>query len=90
MALELVTMSTREFDRLDVIRRIFEKQVTQAKAGDILGLSAASASSSLINLGTAETALASSSRSMAVTTSGSKIVARAARSPAADAAARAT
>ena len=38
MATELVTMSTRELDRLDVIQRVLEHRLTQAKAGDVLGL----------------------------------------------------
>ncbi len=39
MALELVTMSTRELDVLDIIRKIHEQRLTQVKAGEILGLS---------------------------------------------------
>jgi hypothetical protein len=39
MALELVTMSTREIDRVDVVRRILEHRLTKAKAGELLGLS---------------------------------------------------
>jgi hypothetical protein len=33
MATELVTMSTREIDRLDVVRRVVERRLTQDKAG---------------------------------------------------------
>jgi len=40
MATELVTMSTRELDRLEIIRRILERRLTQTKAGELLGLSA--------------------------------------------------
>jgi predicted DNA-binding protein (UPF0251 family) len=40
MATELVTMSTRELDRLEIIRRVQERGLTQAKAGQLLGLSA--------------------------------------------------
>ena len=39
MALELVTMSTREIDVLDVIRKVHEQRLTQVKAGGLLGLS---------------------------------------------------
>ncbi len=40
MATELVTMSTRELDRLEIVRRVQERSLTQAKAGQLLGLSA--------------------------------------------------
>ena len=40
MALELVTMSTREIDRVDVVRRVLEHSLTKAKAGELVGLSA--------------------------------------------------
>lgn len=39
MAKELVTMSTKEIDRADVMRRVLEKRLTQVKAGRLLGLS---------------------------------------------------
>ncbi len=39
MAKELVTMSTKEIDRADVMRRVLEKRLTQVKAGKLLGLS---------------------------------------------------
>jgi hypothetical protein len=38
MAKELVTMSTREVDRLGVIRKVLERRLTQVKAGELLGL----------------------------------------------------
>jgi len=40
MALELVTMSTREIDRVDVVRRVLDRRLTKAKAGELLGLCA--------------------------------------------------
>jgi hypothetical protein len=36
---ELITMSAREVDRLDVVRRVLEGRLTQAKAGELTGLS---------------------------------------------------
>jgi hypothetical protein len=36
---ELVTMSAREVDRLDVVRSVVEGRLTQAKAGELTGLS---------------------------------------------------
>ena len=38
--MDLVTMSTRELDRLEVMRRVQEKRLTRVKAGALLGLSA--------------------------------------------------
>ncbi len=38
MATELVTMSTREIDRLDIVRRVVERRLTQEKAGELIGL----------------------------------------------------
>jgi predicted DNA-binding protein (UPF0251 family) len=35
----LVTMSTREFDRLEILRRVVERSVTQTKAAELMGLS---------------------------------------------------
>jgi hypothetical protein len=40
MALELVTMSKREIDRVDVVRRVLEHSLTKVKAGALVGLSA--------------------------------------------------
>src|SRR3569832_1195398 len=40
MTTELVTMSRKEIDRLEVIRRVFESRLTQVKAGQLMGLSA--------------------------------------------------
>jgi transposase len=36
---ELITMSSRELDRLEVVRRIRERRLTCAKAGELLGSS---------------------------------------------------
>jgi hypothetical protein len=38
MATEFVTMSTREIDRLYVVRRVVERRLTQDKAGELMGL----------------------------------------------------
>jgi transposase len=38
MATELVSMSRTEIDRLDVIRRVLERRLTQVKAAQLLGL----------------------------------------------------
>ena len=38
--MDLITMSTRELDRLEVMRRVQEKRLTRVKAGALLGLSA--------------------------------------------------
>ena len=38
MAGRLITMSAKELDRLEVIRRVAEAQLTQVKAGELLGL----------------------------------------------------
>ena len=38
MATELVTMSTREIDCIDVVRRVVERRLTQDKAGQLIGL----------------------------------------------------
>jgi hypothetical protein len=38
MAEELVVMSTREVDRLGVVRQVLERRLTQAKAGELMGL----------------------------------------------------
>jgi len=35
----LVTMSTREFDRLEILRRVVERSLTQTKAAELMGLS---------------------------------------------------
>ena len=40
MPKELVTMSASEIDRGDLIRRVLEKRLTQAKAAEALGLTA--------------------------------------------------
>ena len=37
---DLITMSTRELDRLDVMRGVQEKRLTRVKAGELLRLSA--------------------------------------------------
>jgi hypothetical protein len=37
--MELVTMSAREMDRLEVVRRVLERRLTRAKAGELMGLS---------------------------------------------------
>src|SRR3954470_13975282 len=39
MGTELVAMSKRELERLDVVRRVVEGRLTQAKAGEFIGLS---------------------------------------------------
>jgi hypothetical protein len=39
MGQELVAMSTREFDRLEVIRRVAERSLSQTKAAELVGLS---------------------------------------------------
>ena len=39
MAMELVTMSRKEIDRLGVIRRVLEGRLGQEKAGQLMGLS---------------------------------------------------
>src|ERR1700694_2772632 len=38
MGQEPVAMSAREFDRLEVVRRILERSLTQRKAAELLGL----------------------------------------------------
>jgi hypothetical protein len=38
MATELVSMSRKEIDRLDVIQRVVERRLTQVKAAQLLGL----------------------------------------------------
>jgi Helix-turn-helix domain len=38
MATELVSMSRKEIDRLDVIRRVVERRLTQVKAAQLMGL----------------------------------------------------
>jgi hypothetical protein len=38
MGTELVAMNKRELERLDVVRRVVEGQLTQAKAGEFIGL----------------------------------------------------
>ena len=38
MATDLVSMSRKEIDRLDVIRRVVERRLTQVKAAQLLGL----------------------------------------------------
>jgi hypothetical protein len=38
MAGEFITMSAKELDRLEVIRRVVELQLSQVKAGELLGL----------------------------------------------------
>ena len=40
MAQELVRMSTKELDRVDVIRRVIEQKLTQVKAAELMGLTA--------------------------------------------------
>ena len=40
MAQELVRMSTKELDRVDVIRRVIERRLTQLKAAELMGLTA--------------------------------------------------
>ena len=40
MAQELVRMSTKELDRVDVVRRVIERRLTQVKAAELMGLSA--------------------------------------------------
>jgi hypothetical protein len=40
MATELVSMSRKEIDRLEVIRRVLERRLTQVKAAELLGLGA--------------------------------------------------
>jgi Helix-turn-helix domain len=39
MAKELVTMSAKEIDRAEMVRRVLEKRLTQAKAAGLLGMS---------------------------------------------------
>jgi hypothetical protein len=39
MAKELVTMSRKEIDRLEVIRRVLERRLSQVKAAELIGLS---------------------------------------------------
>jgi transposase len=39
MGTELVAMSTKELERLEVVRRVLEGRLTQAKAGEFIGLS---------------------------------------------------
>ncbi len=39
MGTELVAMSTKELERLEVVRRVVEGRLTQAKAGEFIGLS---------------------------------------------------
>src|SRR5258708_5877675 len=38
MGIELVSMSRKEIDRLDVIRRVVERRLTQVKAAQLVGL----------------------------------------------------
>jgi hypothetical protein len=38
MGTELVSMSRKEIDRLEVIRRVVERRLTQVKAAQLLGL----------------------------------------------------
>ena len=40
MAQELVSMSTKELDRVDLVRRVIERRLTQVKAAELMGLSA--------------------------------------------------
>jgi hypothetical protein len=40
MAQELVRMSTKELDRVDVVRRVIERRLTQVKAAELMGLTA--------------------------------------------------
>src|SRR6267142_845189 len=40
MAQELVRMSTKELGRVDVVRRVIERRLTQVKAAELMGLSA--------------------------------------------------
>ena len=40
MAQELVRMSAKELDRVDVVRRVIEGRLTQVKAAELMGLSA--------------------------------------------------
>jgi hypothetical protein len=37
---DLVRMSTKELDRVDVVRRVIERRLTQVKAAELMGLSA--------------------------------------------------
>jgi hypothetical protein len=39
MAKELVTMSRKEIDRLEVVRRVLERRLSQVKAAELIGLS---------------------------------------------------
>jgi hypothetical protein len=39
MAKELVTMSRKEIDRLEVVRRVLERRLSQVKASELIGLS---------------------------------------------------
>jgi len=39
MAKELVTMSHKEIDRLEAVRRVLEKRLSQVKAAGLIGLS---------------------------------------------------
>ena len=39
MGTELVAMSKKELERLEVVRRVVEGRLTQAKAGEFIGLS---------------------------------------------------
>lgn len=38
MGQEMVAMSTRELDRLEVVRRVAERSLTQTKAAELMGL----------------------------------------------------
>ncbi len=85
MAGEFLTMSAAELDRLETVRRVVEDQLSQVKAGELLGLTvrqvrrlcraferAGSESGAPTSRGTAGPASASWSRSMAATMSGSR------------------
>ena len=39
MAKELVTMSAKEIDRAELVRKVLEKRLTQAKAALLMGVS---------------------------------------------------
>ncbi len=39
MAKELVTMSAKEIDRAEVIRKVLEKRLKQSKAAQLMGIS---------------------------------------------------
>jgi hypothetical protein len=38
MAKELVTMSRKEIDRLEIVRRVLEGRLSQVKAAELIGL----------------------------------------------------